>query len=728
MKLIQCRKLNWFFAARIALAICLTAVCVCPVAAQDEGWSDSLETAMRKSAINGKPVLVKFEAEWCGPCVDLTEELEKPAFENVAKALILVRIDVDRHQELTEQYDVTSIPRVLLIDSNKEIIADKTGFAEVDQWVKWVKDSIDGIEFEMPDVLATNDPPSRTELVELIEAIGSRDAALRHLAMERLVSFPSRTRAPLVESLGAKGKLSQKISAIEILNRWKAPVEGLDPWSKESFTSERLKLLDDWNQTPIEDLGEGLGELTEADLASAEIDIQRLLVSKNLRASLASLTRYGPQLLPTVYEKIKAAKTDDETSRLTALRYWLTASNELRLGWASGLIELASPDLDSRRNAVQSLIGRVTLPDQTLLLELFADSDPLVRELSLKGLQQIGAKETNETMARLLKDPDANVRAAVLKQFAESKNRSTKMTKIVADYLDTETDADLIVHGLRFMREATSDTAVESVVKFVDHESWQVRSEVAESLGKIDTDELSLDMVVLKGESVMKLLDDVDGFVVSRAVESLPSRKNKKLMEDLTELAIKKPEIAVSIVAAISKGAGYSDTEPAGPYFRRFLENESAEVREAGITGITESYSNTWKDEELAKLLKDDQVNVRIAAMMGFLKRLEGYRNFSEDVSGRAVSHHRTIRPHVHRDTTIMGSVARMFFGGPTVQPTPQLLIESEAFDLEAIEMAEELGVQEAEESEGGVADVEELEPKFQGGPGRRACPRSRGI
>ena len=454
--------------------------------AATDAWSDSLEAAAKKSAISGKPVLVKFEAEWCAPCKKLNLELEKPEFEESSKKVILVRIDIDRQPNVAEDYDVTSIPHVMLIDGNQEIMAEKVGFNEVDQWVSWVNESIKGTEFEMPDVLASTDPPTRTEIIELIETLGSRDAALRQITMERLVAFPSKTRGQLIESLGEKGKLARKLSAIEILQRWQAPVEGLDPWTKASFTPERLKLLDDWKQTPIEELEKSLGELTASDMELAEQEIAQLLVSSNPRASLARLTRYGSGLLPRVYEKIKVAKTDEEKSRLISLRYWLTASNELRLGWASGLIQLASPDLDSRRNAVQGLINRATLPDQALLLELFADSDPLVRELSLKGLQQIGAKETDQTMARLLNDPEANVRAAVLKQFAESENNSTETISAVAKYLETETDADLIVHGLRFLRKSSSDEAVKSVLRFVDHESWQVRAEVAESLGEID--------------------------------------------------------------------------------------------------------------------------------------------------------------------------------------------------------------------------------------------------
>ena len=673
--------------------------------AATDTWSTSLKDAAKKSAISGKPVLVKFEADWCGPCKKLNEEFKKPAFEEISKSVILVRIDIDRQSDVADDYDITSIPHVMLIDGNEEIVAEKIGFAEVDKWVSWTKESIKGTEFEMPDVLQSTDPPTRTEIVELIETLGSRDPALRQITMERLVAFPSKTRGQLIESLGEKGKLARKISAIEILQRWQAPVDGLDPWTKTSFTPERLKLLDQWNQTPIEELEQSLAELKQSDLESAKEEIAQLLQSNNPRANLARLTRYGSGLLPTVYEKIKLANTDEEKFRLTSLRYWLTASNELRLGWASGLIQLASPDLDSRRSAVQGLINRATLPDQALLLELFADSDPLVRELSLKGLQQIGAKETNETMARLLNDPEANVRAAVLKQFAESENRSAKTINVVAKYLETETDADLIVHALRFLRESSSDEAVKAVLRFTDHESWQVRAEVAEALGEIDADDLSLDMVVLRGEAVTKLLDDPDGFVVSRAIQSLPSRKNKKLLEDLTNIAIRKPELASDIAASISESANrYSyddDAASAAPFFRKFLENEEAEIRLAGVDGITQNYAKTWTDPELSKLLKDSDSDVRIASMKAFLKRLESYRTFTEDVGSRAQAQSITPRRS-------SGGLLGMFFGGSGRSRSSKTIPAAPAASQEEIEakIAEAIKAQEP-----GDAETEDSEP-----------------
>ena len=604
-----------------------------------DGWATSLEDAIKRSRISGQPVLVKFEAEWCAPCKQLNAEFAKPAFKSATEKVILVRVDVDRNENIASDFGIESIPHVLLLDSNEETISDRVGFSDADSWVTWLSDSLKGTEFEMPEVLVSDEPPTRTEIKELIETLGSRDPALRQITMERLITFPAKTREPLIESLTVKGKLAQKLSVLEILKRWKAPIDGLDPWEVSSFESAKMERLIQWKNTPFEDLQKVLTELTEADLQAAGEDVDALIATRNVRAGLARMTRYGSNLLPVVYERIKVAETDEATARLTALRYWLTASNELRLGWANGLIELASSDLASRRLAAQSLIKRATLADQPLLLELFADSDPLVRELSLKGLQSIGAKETNATLATLLNDPDPNVRAAVLKSFAESE--SNQMVGAVAKYLETETDADLIVHALRYLKIGSGAEALKPVLRFVDHESWQVRAEVAQSLGEIDADKIDdVDLLGARGDAVMKLLEDSDGFVVSRAVGSLPSKKNKRLLESMAQIAKRKPDIASAIVESISASANRnsydSSSVSAAPYLREFLLHDQGKVREAGLKGMVASYAGQLTDEDLAPLLKDDSSSVRLAALEGFYARVDAYRIISENVGSQS--------------------------------------------------------------------------------------------
>ena len=620
---------------------------------QDEGvvWYTDLEEAKKKSRISGMPILVKFEADWCQPCQLLSKELKKTQIIRTLEQVVPVVINIDKQEDLAAKFDVSSIPKVVLIDDAETVLADKTGFAPVGDWKTWIEESLKDTEFSMPEELASFDPPTTTEVEELLSRLNAKDAAMRELAMERLVSFPGKTRKPVVEVLTAvknpkakkkkkKISLSKQLAVLEVLKRWGAPTDGIDPWTPASFTEERLRGIQTWTDTPIEELSVGMAELSEADLAQASDEIDQLLAGRSVKAGLSRLTRYGQGLLPHVYERIKAAESDEEVTRLTALRYWLTASNQLRLGWSGGLIELAGRDAETRRAAAAVLVKRAGELDQALLMELFADSDPLVRELALKGLNGLGSKDTEKAMVRLLQDPDPNVRAAVLKQFAESETKSA--VDSVAEYLKTETDAGLVVQAIRFMREVGGSTAVEAIVPFSDHESWQVRAELAESLGKIDEDNLTSKVKASRVAAIISLMGDEDSFVVVKASEAMPSAKDRATIKRLAGIAAEKPDIAEKIIESLVPSRYDDDAIDVSKFFLEFLDNEHAEVRRGGLKGLQDAYDSKVDDAILSKAVKDTDEKNRILGMQVFVKRLSSIRpDAPEEVVVRHVQEYR---------------------------------------------------------------------------------------
>ena len=70
--------------------------------------------------INSKvPVLVDFNAKWCGPFKMLGPVLEELAEET--DKYNVVSIDVDDNQELAQKYDVYSIPCLVVIKDGQEV-------------------------------------------------------------------------------------------------------------------------------------------------------------------------------------------------------------------------------------------------------------------------------------------------------------------------------------------------------------------------------------------------------------------------------------------------------------------------------------------------------------------------------------------------------------------------------------------------------------------------------
>ena len=87
--------------------------------------------------ISDSLVLVDFHATWCGPCRMLGPILESITNETEIK---IVKIDVDKCENLAKTYGVMSVPTLLLF-KNQELIKKHTGLMSRDDLIKWIEEN-----------------------------------------------------------------------------------------------------------------------------------------------------------------------------------------------------------------------------------------------------------------------------------------------------------------------------------------------------------------------------------------------------------------------------------------------------------------------------------------------------------------------------------------------------------------------------------------------------------
>lgn len=87
------------------------------------------------------PILIQFDATWCGYCKALHPHMQKLHSSTSRSALLVYKVDVDTAQDVAAAFGVEALPTLFIIHKGEAIATTRGGMNERELF-DWVKQSL----------------------------------------------------------------------------------------------------------------------------------------------------------------------------------------------------------------------------------------------------------------------------------------------------------------------------------------------------------------------------------------------------------------------------------------------------------------------------------------------------------------------------------------------------------------------------------------------------------
>lgn len=99
----------------------------------DKSSAQSKESSVKtKVGSAQKLVLIDFYATWCGPCKTMTPVMEQME-QKYGDRIEFQKVDVDQNEELARKYNVMSIPNIVILSPDEEVLENIVGYHDADE-------------------------------------------------------------------------------------------------------------------------------------------------------------------------------------------------------------------------------------------------------------------------------------------------------------------------------------------------------------------------------------------------------------------------------------------------------------------------------------------------------------------------------------------------------------------------------------------------------------------
>jgi thiol-disulfide isomerase/thioredoxin len=116
----------------IAGLVLLNSVTVSSRVAHADGvqWLTDPPAALQQSRSSGRPVLMRFSAEWCGPCrkMERTTFADPGTAASINRSFVPLVIDADENEALAKKLNIRGLPTLVIVTPDMKILKKIKGF------------------------------------------------------------------------------------------------------------------------------------------------------------------------------------------------------------------------------------------------------------------------------------------------------------------------------------------------------------------------------------------------------------------------------------------------------------------------------------------------------------------------------------------------------------------------------------------------------------------------
>ena len=192
-------------------------------------WEPDYQQGLEKAQKEKRPVLLDFYADWCGWCKVLDREVyQHPDMAEQLAGYVCIKINVDKNPKAAYAYQVSSLPRTIVLNQEGRIVGDQIGYMP--------RASFKAFLDRTGELDTTEAPPAPI----VRSADGSSPTPAPALKPE------ARTVPELVAQL-ADPYLGARIEAYEQLRKKATNTPPYDPWADGAARAAALEVWQTWS-------------------------------------------------------------------------------------------------------------------------------------------------------------------------------------------------------------------------------------------------------------------------------------------------------------------------------------------------------------------------------------------------------------------------------------------------------------------------------------------------